>query len=160
MNAWIGAGELFVGFGLSAGHFHVDERDLAGTDAAGAPACNHHLLDDIVFGGTDRQVGATNSASSLLNSSSLSQARMMALTAVKPCLTPFSADFARVSGVLGPLDFAPLIRAVSDFNFEVIGVEEEVRSQESGVRIDTGASRDFCERTCDVLFPFDPIFRD
>src|SRR5882672_4118636 len=42
------------------------------------------------------------------------------LWAVKPWLVALSEDFARVAADFGPLDFAPLARAVSDFSLEGI----------------------------------------
>src|SRR5438132_5092896 len=54
------------------------------------------------------------------NSSELSQSSTSVLTAVRPCLTELRADFWRVSGVFGPRDLAPLIRAVSDLNSDGI----------------------------------------
>jgi hypothetical protein len=40
----------------------------------------------------------------------------MALPEVMPCLTAFWDDFSRPAGVVGPRDFAPLIREVSDLS--------------------------------------------
>lgn len=44
----------------------------------------------------------------------------MALPEVMPCLTAFWDDFSRPAGVVGPRDFAPLMREVSDLSSDDI----------------------------------------
>src|SRR6266403_4837212 len=46
--------------------------------------------------------------------------RILPLPAVRPCLIALRDDFSLPSGVVGPRDFAPLARAVSDFRFDTI----------------------------------------
>jgi hypothetical protein len=46
----------------------------------------------------------------------------MVLLDVKPCEREFCDDFAKPAAVRGPLDLAPLTRAVSDFSLDGIRV--------------------------------------
>src|SRR6266478_3767378 len=46
--------------------------------------------------------------------------RILPLPAVRPCLIALRDDFSLPSAVVGPRDFAPLARAVSDFKFDTI----------------------------------------
>ena len=50
----------------------------------------------------------------------LSVCKMNVLREVKPCLREFRDEASFPSGVVGPWDFAPLIRDVSDFRSEGI----------------------------------------
>src|ERR1700730_15484132 len=60
------------------------------------------------------------SASIDWNSSGLSHFKMKVWLAVRPCLIALRDDFSLPSGVVGPRDLEPLIRAVSDFSSEGI----------------------------------------
>src|SRR5437016_3533168 len=59
---------------------------------------------------------AVYSASMRSKSSRLSQARRMVLQAVRPWRRELREEISRVAADLGPLDLAPLARAVSDFS--------------------------------------------
>jgi len=125
MNAWIGAGNS-LSFRLFGGHFHVDERDLAGTDAAARQRATT-ICSTISFrlrrlAGGCHELGQqlVEFIFALAGENDSADGRQAVLDAVP---RRFRAGFRRS----GALDFAPLIRPVSDFNFEVI----EKKCQES-----------------------------
>src|SRR5260221_1244666 len=63
------------------------------------------------------------SSTTCWNKAGSSHASSMLWRVVRPCLRELREDFSRVSAVFGPLDLAPLARAVSDFNFEgIVGI--------------------------------------
>ncbi len=126
-----------IGWKVLAVHFTIEERDFDHAEAQDTPAGGGHLVHQMAF---DRRAGLIGSKAYSTriswNSLSSSHSRTMVLRAVNPCWRELRDDFSRVSGDFGPRDLAPLARAVSDLNSDVIFVSwSECRVWSMGERM-------------------------
>ncbi len=103
-------------------HFTIEEGGFDHAQALHTPAGGDHLVDQTAFNGRTGMVSGGIIDEHFLADSVLIFAfeDEMVLREVNPCLRELRDDFSRVSGDLGPWDFAPLARDVADFNSDVI----------------------------------------